>query len=229
MVRLWLFLTPISLSCLHPDVCSLAQDRGSCKNYTIMWFFDNSLGRCSRFWYGGCSGNENRFWTQKECENRCPTKTPGRRGDKEVITSQQNNYTIMWFFDNSLGRCSRFWYGGCGGNENRFWTQKECENRCPTKTPGRRGDDPGGCQNYTMMWFFDTEQNECSRFWYGGCGGNGNRFKTQQEKLANCWMLAKHGRRLSDSTVVQHLLQVSLRSSSDQVLCLMKQAGADVG
>lgn len=41
--------------------------------------------------------------------------------------------------------------------------------------------DQGGCQNYTMMWFFDTEQNECSRFWYGGCGGNGNRFKTQED------------------------------------------------
>ncbi|CAJ1063129.1 collagen alpha-6(VI) chain isoform X2 [Xyrichtys novacula] len=41
--------------------------------------------------------------------------------------------------------------------------------------------DQGGCQNYTMMWFFDTEQNECARFWYGGCGGNQNRFKTQEE------------------------------------------------
>uniref|UniRef100_A0A3Q3MP21 Collagen type VI alpha 6 chain n=1 Tax=Mastacembelus armatus TaxID=205130 RepID=A0A3Q3MP21_9TELE len=41
--------------------------------------------------------------------------------------------------------------------------------------------DPGSCQEYTMMWFFDTEQNECSRFWYGGCGGNANRFKTQEE------------------------------------------------
>ncbi|XP_068616033.1 collagen alpha-6(VI) chain [Brachionichthys hirsutus] len=38
----------------------------------------------------------------------------------------------------------------------------------------------GGCQNYSMKWFFDTEQNECSRFWYGGCHGNGNRFETQE-------------------------------------------------
>ncbi|XP_039972556.1 collagen alpha-6(VI) chain-like isoform X3 [Xiphias gladius] len=44
-----------------------------------------------------------------------------------------------------------------------------------------RSQDPGGCQNYTMMWFFDSEKNECSRFWYGGCGGNENRFKTQEE------------------------------------------------
>lgn len=32
-----------------------------------------------------------------------------------------------------------------------------------------------------MMWFFDTEQHECSRFWFGGCGGNNNRFQMQEE------------------------------------------------
>lgn len=39
----------------------------------------------------------------------------------------------------------------------------------------------GGCRSYTMMWFFDTERNECARFWYSGCGGNNNRFETQEE------------------------------------------------
>uniref|UniRef100_A0A3P8ULY4 BPTI/Kunitz inhibitor domain-containing protein n=1 Tax=Cynoglossus semilaevis TaxID=244447 RepID=A0A3P8ULY4_CYNSE len=46
--------------------------------------------------------------------------------------------------------------------------------------------DPGGCQSYNMMWFFDPEQSECSRFWYGGCGGNGNRFTTQDECESLC-------------------------------------------
>uniref|UniRef100_A0A4W6DQI7 BPTI/Kunitz inhibitor domain-containing protein n=1 Tax=Lates calcarifer TaxID=8187 RepID=A0A4W6DQI7_LATCA len=168
---------------------------------------------CSRFWYGGCSGNENRFWTQKECENRCPTKTPGRRGDcnstislsclhPDVCSLAQDrgsckNYTIMWFFDNSLGRCSRFWYGGCGGNENRFWTQKECENRCPTKTPGRRGDvirprcqlgaDRGiQCMGYVQKWYYDKHIGACSPFWYGGCAGNANRFDTEHECFRTC-------------------------------------------
>ncbi|XP_041649550.1 collagen alpha-6(VI) chain-like isoform X2 [Cheilinus undulatus] len=51
--------------------------------------------------------------------------------------------------------------------------------------------DQGGCQNYTMMWFFDTEQNECSRFWYGGCGGNENRFRTQRDCESLCLLKSR--------------------------------------
>uniref|UniRef100_A0A4W6DQ27 BPTI/Kunitz inhibitor domain-containing protein n=1 Tax=Lates calcarifer TaxID=8187 RepID=A0A4W6DQ27_LATCA len=179
------------------NVCSLAQDRGSCKNYTIMWFFDNSLGRCSRFWYGGCGGNENRFWTQKETTLTQETlRTNFSRcqlgADRGI---QCMGYVQKWYYDKHIGACSPFWYGGCAGNANRFDTEHECFRTCDggsvfqqllvkslfLSTPVTFHQDPGGCQNYTMMWFFDTEQNECSRFWYGGCGGNGNRFKTQQE------------------------------------------------
>jgi hypothetical protein len=52
-------------SCLQP------KERGACRNYTVKWFFDMDYGGCSRFWYGGCDGNNNRFKTKEECDGIC--------------------------------------------------------------------------------------------------------------------------------------------------------------
>ncbi|KAM6142961.1 LOW QUALITY PROTEIN: collagen alpha-6(VI) chain [Phoenicopterus ruber ruber] len=41
--------------------------------------------------------------------------------------------------------------------------------------------DSGECQNYVLKWYYDKEQRMCGQFWYGGCGGNKNRFETQEE------------------------------------------------
>ncbi|XP_043972363.1 collagen alpha-6(VI) chain isoform X1 [Gambusia affinis] len=109
---------------------------------------------------------------------------------------QCTDFVLRWFFDRTLAACSPFWYGGCGGNANRFSSEHECFRTCGVQNPNKRPQpevtvfskdaclqrqDPGGCQVYTMMWFFDTVQNECIRFWYGGCDGNANRFETQEE------------------------------------------------
>ncbi|XP_075549215.1 kunitz-type serine protease inhibitor-like [Dermacentor variabilis] len=36
----------------------------------------------------------------------------------------------LYFYDSLFGRCRRFVYGGCGGNANRFRTQRECIRVC---------------------------------------------------------------------------------------------------
>uniref|UniRef100_A0A3P9I2E6 BPTI/Kunitz inhibitor domain-containing protein n=1 Tax=Oryzias latipes TaxID=8090 RepID=A0A3P9I2E6_ORYLA len=46
--------------------------------------------------------------------------------------------------------------------------------------------DQGSCQTYAMMWFFDSNETKCAPFWYGGCGGNQNRFSTEEECQSVC-------------------------------------------
>lgn len=56
-------------------ICALDKDRGSCRNFTVKWFFDMEYGGCSRFWYGGCDGNDNRFPSQDDCKAHCVEPT----------------------------------------------------------------------------------------------------------------------------------------------------------
>ncbi|XP_008117935.1 chelonianin [Anolis carolinensis] len=44
-------------------------------------------------------------------------------------------YIPSFFFNPKSGKCEKFIYGGCGGNENRFGTEKECLQACSEK-PG---------------------------------------------------------------------------------------------
>ncbi|XP_054846901.1 collagen alpha-6(VI) chain-like [Eublepharis macularius] len=41
--------------------------------------------------------------------------------------------------------------------------------------------DSGECEDYSLKWYYHIERDMCFQFWYGGCGGNKNRFETQEE------------------------------------------------
>ncbi|XP_073729648.1 collagen alpha-6(VI) chain isoform X2 [Misgurnus anguillicaudatus] len=110
------------------------------------------------------------------------------------------SYEPRWYYNQKAKRCQQFWYGGCGGNENRFLTEAECFSECgSTVLETLSKDDPiisedvchlkydeGTCSAYSVKWYFNINNGECLQFWYGGCKGNGNRFNTQNECESRC-------------------------------------------
>ncbi|KFP73678.1 Papilin, partial [Acanthisitta chloris] len=55
----------------YPVMCLLPSAHGPCTNWTTRWYFVSVVGKCNRFWYGGCHGNKNSFASEEECMRVC--------------------------------------------------------------------------------------------------------------------------------------------------------------
>ncbi|KAG8186993.1 hypothetical protein JTE90_005765 [Oedothorax gibbosus] len=47
--------------------------------------------------------------------------------------------------------------------------------------------DPGPCNTAEVNWYYDSSDGVCKEFYYGGCRGNQNRFKTRKECETSCF------------------------------------------
>uniref|UniRef100_A0A224Y504 Pancreatic trypsin inhibitor n=1 Tax=Rhipicephalus zambeziensis TaxID=60191 RepID=A0A224Y504_9ACAR len=101
-----------------------------------------------------------------------------------------------FYFNETLNECVRFVYGGCGGNENNFETQQECEKKC--RNNYNRKNDPcltlqqkrnfcaGGKKLTAAVWYFDTKSKLCWRSKYEKCGKNLTMFPSCSNCVATC-------------------------------------------
>ncbi|XP_064485675.1 tissue factor pathway inhibitor-like [Ornithodoros turicata] len=94
----------------------------------------------------------------------------------------------LWFNNFTSGKCEEFIFGGCGGNDNYFYTKEGCEERCKfvPKEACTLKPDEGRCRATIPRWYFNETTWQCKKFQYGGCEGNGNNFLTSRECEQTC-------------------------------------------
>ncbi|XP_051541640.1 protein AMBP-like [Myxocyprinus asiaticus] len=119
-----------------PEACTAQPDSGPCFGMIQRYYYNSSIMTCQVFTFGGCMGNQNNFVTEKECLQSCRTEAACRL---PMDAGPCKVFVDVWAFDSSIGKCVSLKYGGCKGNGNKFYSQKECEEYCGVMM--RDGDD----------------------------------------------------------------------------------------
>lgn len=58
--------------------------------------------------------------------------------------------------------------------------------------------DKGPCDENVRVFGYDYLTNRCVHFYYGGCGGNPNRFATRKECMDKCFVDNAEGQDLEE-------------------------------
>ncbi|KAM7092254.1 protein AMBP [Molossus nigricans] len=109
------------------DSCQLGHAVGPCLGMFRRYFYNGSSMACETFEYGGCLGNGNNFVSEKECLQTCRTVAAC---NLPIVPGPCRGYSQLWAFDAVQGKCVLFTYGGCQGNGNKFYSEKECKEYC---------------------------------------------------------------------------------------------------
>ncbi|CAG0880945.1 unnamed protein product [Darwinula stevensoni] len=120
-----------------------------------------------------------KFLTKAERLYRC-----AERCTMQPDQGRCETYQEMYFYNATAGECQKFAYGGCDGNPNRFSTGEECEAECSRSRVPHTCTLPqeiGPCKARKPAWSYDEKTGKCNLFFYGGCQGNQNNFRSMDE------------------------------------------------
>ncbi|XP_046903597.1 tissue factor pathway inhibitor a isoform X2 [Hypomesus transpacificus] len=74
--------------------------------------------------------------------------------------------------------------GPCKARKDRFYFDIDIGRS--DKSPCHLEEAPGPCRGLVTRFLFDSQSQECRQFFYGGCFGNANNFRSLKECQARC-------------------------------------------
>lgn len=106
-----LLMCTLRVPSAYPVRCLLPSAHGSCSDWAARWYFVPSVGRCNRFWYGGCHGNGNNFASEEECVSSCRGPQRGPRRPEPGASGQSTHGAGAGGGGGPGGRQEGSWHG----------------------------------------------------------------------------------------------------------------------
>ncbi|XP_054710494.1 kunitz-type U19-barytoxin-Tl1a-like [Uloborus diversus] len=165
--------------------CLLKPRNGMCLAYIPSWFYNASSGSCQDFIWGGCDGNANRFWTEEDCMKRCGGTVAGSdssENDSSNPASEEVDTSNSEPTNQESSEISTPASEEAGTQE----TGKSEESGESSPDMCKQPAVPGKCRAFLPRFYFNDENGKCESFIYGGCDGNLNNFKSEEECEKSC-------------------------------------------
>ncbi|NXS71491.1 SPIT1 inhibitor, partial [Pandion haliaetus] len=190
--------------------CLTPKKVGWCRGSFPRWFYNPTLQQCQEFIFGGCKPNKNNYLREEECKLACKNV----RGESISKISPLFLIGLGWPICN--GNCQSPFFrckDGCcidaylecdetldcaDGSDEMYCEQYAREfNRLQkinvTRKQGHCVDLPntGQCTESIPRWYYNPFSEKCDPFTYGGCGGNNNNFKEEEDCMKSCSGITK--------------------------------------
>ncbi|XP_076352288.1 uncharacterized protein LOC143247747 isoform X2 [Tachypleus tridentatus] len=91
-----------------------------------------------------------------------------------------------YYYNPKKGKCELFYYGGCGGNANRFTTFEECEDKCHDRCDVKSKEVSCSEEAHKGNYYFDLTKKLCFKLPDGRCTNGINSFDDQEQCIATC-------------------------------------------